>query len=135
MLCSTVRGDDAMSRPICALNASAGIPAPGCRLADAVAVADLSRERSPAASGPCDRIPSTTHQFGSAERAMKGGKGGTGRSRSKTRVVEKTKPRGGAKKGATKRDWGAISRNDDDAPVSAPVETPRKPASAPPKAT
>lgn len=72
-------------------------------------------------------IPTLTSQ------TMKGGKGGQGRTRSKTRVVEKTQPRGGTKKGAAKRDWGAISR-DDDVPTTEPVEPPRgKPTGVPRK--
>ena len=43
---------------------------------------------------------------------MKGGKGGTGRKRSSTRVTEKPKPHTGPKRGAPKKDWGAGSRDD-----------------------
>jgi hypothetical protein len=46
---------------------------------------------------------------------MKGGKGGLGRKRTPVRPVEKTKgkPRDIAKKGDTKKDWGAIPRDDE----------------------
>lgn len=47
---------------------------------------------------------------------MKGGKGGTGRKRSSTRVTEKPKPHSGPKRGAPKKDWGAGSRDDFEAP-------------------
>ena len=57
-------------------------------------------------------------------RRMKGGKGGQGRKRSTTRTTtSKEKPREGARKGAAKKDWGAIPK--DDAPL------PAKPSSAP----
>lgn len=49
---------------------------------------------------------------------MKGGKGGRGRSNAPSRGPEKPGPRGGAKKGAPKRDWGAVPK--DDRPESAP---------------
>jgi len=54
---------------------------------------------------------------------MKGGKGGTGRKRSSTRVTEKAKPPTGPKRGAPKKDWGAGSRDD--------LEIPTKPTVAP----
>ncbi len=50
---------------------------------------------------------------------MKGGKGGQGRQRSTQRVVEKNRPVGTTKKGAPKKDWGAIEK-DPDAPPSPP---------------
>ncbi len=61
---------------------------------------------------------------------MKGGKGGQGRKRSTTRVVKKSAPHEGPKRGAAKRDWGAVVRNDDasDAvmpPNGAGKETPK----------
>ncbi len=57
---------------------------------------------------------------------MKGGKGGQGRKRSSTRIVEKVKPRGGVKKGAPKRDWGPLAKDDVDvrAASHAPVRPP-----------
>jgi hypothetical protein len=47
---------------------------------------------------------------------MKGGKGGQGRKRSTQRVSEKPKPKGTVKKGAAKKDWGAIPKDDEPAP-------------------
>lgn len=49
---------------------------------------------------------------------MKGGKGGQGRKRSTERVSDKATakgvPKGGVKKGAAKKDWGAIPKDEDD---------------------
>lgn len=46
---------------------------------------------------------------------MKGGKGGQGRKRSTSRVSEKPTPKSVVKKGAAKKDWGAIPKDDDEA--------------------
>ena len=46
---------------------------------------------------------------------MKGGKGGQGRKRSTQRVSEKATPKSVVKKGAAKKDWGAIPKDDDEA--------------------
>lgn len=48
---------------------------------------------------------------------MKGGKGGVGRKRTPVRPVEKPKgkPRDIGRKGDAKKDWGAITRDDNEA--------------------
>ena len=43
---------------------------------------------------------------------MKGGKGGQGRKRTPAKPVTREKPREGPKRGAPKRDWGAVDRGD-----------------------
>ena len=43
---------------------------------------------------------------------MKGGKGGQGRKRLPAKPVTKEKPREGPKRGAPKRDWGAVDREE-----------------------
>ena len=51
---------------------------------------------------------------------MKGGKGGVGRKRNApTKATEKAAPRDVVKKGATKKDWGAMSSDDFDGPPKA----------------
>ena len=52
------------------------------------------------------------------ERIMKGGKGGTGRKRTPVRPVEKPKgkQRDIVKKGAARKDWGAIPRDENTTP-------------------
>ncbi len=57
---------------------------------------------------------------------MKGGKGGQGRKRSTTKIVEKPKQHGGVKRGAPKKDWGAIVNDDEDRPVAPPPKLPPK---------
>jgi hypothetical protein len=47
---------------------------------------------------------------------MKGGKGGQGRKGAKTRVIENDKHGDSGRKGAPKRDWGAVPKESDDAP-------------------
>jgi len=46
------------------------------------------------------------------QEAMKGGKGGQGRKRLPAKPVTKEKPREGPKRGAPKRDWGAVDREE-----------------------
>ncbi len=55
---------------------------------------------------------------------MKGGKGGQGRKRSTTRVVQKSAQQDGPKRGAAKRDWGAVARDDDGLGASVPPGSP-----------
>ncbi|MEY4956508.1 MAG: hypothetical protein RL409_765 [Gemmatimonadota bacterium] len=43
---------------------------------------------------------------------MKGGKGGKGRKRLPAKPVTKEAPREGPKRGAPKRDWGAVDRDE-----------------------
>ncbi len=58
---------------------------------------------------------------------MKGGKGGEGRKRSSVRVVAKDKPRAGpVKKGAPKRDWGAMPKDEVATPGKLPAKLPAK---------
>jgi hypothetical protein len=57
------------------------------------------------------------------EQVMKGGKGGQGRKRSSQRVSEKAVPRSTVKKGAAKKDWGAIPKDEHD---PAPARQPTK---------
>ncbi len=53
---------------------------------------------------------------------MKGGKGGTGRKNSSSRPSETSKnPRVGPKRGAPKKDWGAIEK----VPFAPPTKKPR----------
>ena len=58
---------------------------------------------------------------------MKGGKGGQGRKRSTSKVVEKLKPQAVIKRGAPKRDWGPIAKDDDLPPARPEARVPRKP--------
>ncbi len=53
---------------------------------------------------------------------MKGGKGGQGRKRSTQKVAAKPKPQAGTKRGAPKKDWGPITRDDDLEPRPAPPQ-------------
>ena len=57
---------------------------------------------------------------------MKGGKGGQGRNRLPAKPVTKPKPHDGPKRGAPKRDWGAVDRDDPmpDTPPPAPKRRP-----------
>ena len=52
---------------------------------------------------------------------MKGGKGGTGRTgrtgKQQKPADKRTKPHDGPKRGAPKKDWGAIPTDDCDAPA------------------
>jgi hypothetical protein len=58
---------------------------------------------------------------------MKGGKGGQGRKRSTTKIVEKPKQHSGAKRGAPKKDWGAMVNDDEDRQaVTPPKAAPKK---------
>lgn len=59
---------------------------------------------------------------------MKGGKGGQGRKRSTQKVSDKPKPQAGMKRGAPKRDWGPIARDDEapDASSKPDSRAPRK---------
>ena len=50
----------------------------------------------------------------SVERPVKGGKGGQGRKRSTTKTSEKVKPKPTVKRGAAKKDWGAIPKDSDE---------------------
>lgn len=60
---------------------------------------------------------------------MKGGKGGEGRSkRPPAKPVGKEKTYEGPKRGAAKRDWGAVDR-DHPLPPTSP-KTPRRPTSS-----
>lgn len=43
---------------------------------------------------------------------MKGGKGGRGRQHAPAKTVNKAPPRPSVKKGAPKRDWGAVEADD-----------------------
>jgi hypothetical protein len=52
---------------------------------------------------------------------MKGGKGGQGRKRSTQKVSEKPRPKGTVKKGAAKKDWGAIPKDDDEPALKGPA--------------
>lgn len=52
-----------------------------------------------------------------SEAIMKGGKGGIGRQRSTNRVNDRGKPHPVIKKGAPKKDWGAIDKDIDVTPV------------------
>lgn len=57
---------------------------------------------------------------------MKGGKGGRGRTNTTPRKPEKPTERGGGKKGAPKRDWGAVESDE-------PIDVRAKLAALPPK--
>lgn len=59
---------------------------------------------------------------------MKGGKGGVGRQRSTNRVNDRGTPHPVIKKGAPKKDWGAIDKDIDVAPArDASKSTSKKP--------
>jgi len=67
---------------------------------------------------------------------MKGGKGGVGRKRnSPTKAAENAAPRDFVKKGAAKKDWGAMPTDDFDGPPKIggklPVEPTAKPTAKP----
>ncbi len=60
---------------------------------------------------------------------MKGGKGGQGRKRLPAKpVVTKVKLHEGPKRGASKRDWGAVDREDPLPPMT--VKPTRRPTSS-----
>lgn len=56
---------------------------------------------------------------------MKGGKGGRGRTTTQPKKPEKPTERGGGKKGAPKKDWGAVESD-------APIDVRAKLAALPP---
>jgi hypothetical protein len=62
---------------------------------------------------------------------MKGGKGGTGRKNSSVRPAEKSRnPHDGPKRGAPKKDWGAVEKD----PFATPgKKAPRVPTRSTPR--